>query len=305
MKRLRFIVSLTTDDNDYQREQAISAEDAAGRLGVDLEIVYAKNDAITQSQQLLKVVQGPIERRPDAIIFEPVGTGLPQVARVATAAGVGWVVLNREVDYIGELRHKCHAPVFTLTSDHEEVGRIQGRQIAALAASSGYVLYIQGPAASTAAQQRTDGMMQTKPANVQVRMLKAQWTEESAQKAVSSWLRLSTSREVPISVIAAQDDSMALGARKAFQQEAPVADRDRWLSLPFIGCDGLPATGQTWVEQRLLAATIFVPPNAGQALEMAVDALRNGSQPPERTLTTPSSFPALSQLTAKGHRAGM
>jgi ABC-type sugar transport system substrate-binding protein len=305
MNRLKFIVSLTTDDNDYQVEQAASAQQTADRLGVDLQIIYAGNDAITQSQQLLKILQGPVDTRPSGIIFEPVGTGLPQVARVAASAGISWVVLNRDVDYIGELRRNCRAPIFAVTSDHEEIGRIQGKQIAALAPAGGYILYIQGPAGSTAAQQRTDGMIQTKPTNVQVRMLKAQWTEESAYKAISSWLKLSTSREVPISVIAAQDDAMAIGARKALEHEAPVADRDRWLSLPFTGCDGMPGTGQKWVRDGLIAATVVVPANTGQALEMAVQAIRAGSQPPERTMTVPSSLPAISQLSpARAKHAG-
>lgn len=305
MKRLRFVVSLTTDDNDYQIEQAASAKQAADRLGVDFEIVYANNDAINQSQQLLKIIQGPTDGRPDGIIFEPVGTGLPQVAKAAVSAGMAWVVLNRDVDYITDLRRSCRAPIFAVTSDHEEIGRIQGRQIAALIPSGGFILYIQGPAGSTAAQQRTDGMIQTKPANVQARMLKAQWTEDSAYKAVSSWLRLSTSREVPIGVIVAQDDTMAIGARKAFEQEAPIPDRDRWLRLPFTGCDGMPDTGQKWVRDGLLAATVIAPANSGQALEMVVQAIRTGSQVPERTLTVPSSFPPISQLgSAKSKYAG-
>jgi ribose transport system substrate-binding protein len=296
MKKLRFVVSLTTDDNDYQMDQAKSVLQTADRLGVDIDVIYANNDAIMQSQQLLKVLQGPVEGRPDGLIFEPVGTGLPQVARVAVSAGVAWVVLNREVDYLADLRRNCRAPVFAVSSDHEEIGRIQGRQIAALMPSGGFILYIQGPAGSTAAQQRTDGMIQTKSANVQARMLKAQWTDESAYKAVSSWLRLSTSREVPIGIIACQNDAMAIGARKAFEHEAPIADRDRWLKLPFTGCDGMPATGQKWVRDGLLAATVVVPANAGQALEMAVQAIRTGSQPPERTMTVPVSFPPISQL---------
>ena len=31
---------------------------------------------------------------------------------------------------------------------------------------------------------------------------------------------------------------MALGARKAFQEITNEAERSRWLSLPFTGCDG-------------------------------------------------------------------
>ena len=68
MKKLNFLVSLTTNDNDYQIEQAAAAEEAARRLGADIQIVYADNDAITQSQQLLKIIQSP-GARPDAIVF--------------------------------------------------------------------------------------------------------------------------------------------------------------------------------------------------------------------------------------------
>ena len=38
-------------------EQAAAAQEAANRLGVELEIIYAENDAILQSQQLLKIIQ--------------------------------------------------------------------------------------------------------------------------------------------------------------------------------------------------------------------------------------------------------
>src|ERR1051325_6342851 len=133
MKKLRFVLSLTTNDNDYQMEQAACAEDAARKLNVDLEILYADNDAILQSQQLLKIIQSNSDSHPDGIIFEPVGgTAMPQVAKAAAAAGIGWGVLNREVDYIPELRRNYRVPIFSISSDHEEIGRIQGKQLAAL-----------------------------------------------------------------------------------------------------------------------------------------------------------------------------
>jgi ABC-type sugar transport system substrate-binding protein len=299
MSKPKVLVSLTTNDNDYQREQAASAEEAAKRAGVEIQIIYAENDAINQSQQLLKAIQSPAGIRPDAVLFEPVGTGLPQVAKAAVAAGIGWVILNREVDYVNELRRTAKAPVFGVTTDHTEVGRIQGRQIGALLPQGGSVLYIQGPSGSDAAQQRTNGMYETKPDNVQVRAMKAQWTESSAYQAVSSWLRLSTSRDLTFGVISAQDDSMAVGARKAFQEQMAGANRDKWLALPFIGCDGMPDTGQLWVREGSLAATVIVPANAGQALEMLALALTKGTQPPERTLTVPRSYPAVEALSRK------
>jgi len=299
MKKLKVVLSLTNNDNDYQLEQAAAASEAAARLDIDLEIISAENDAIVQSQQLLKLIQSGSQTTPDGIIFEPAGgTALPQVARAAGVAGIGWVVLNREVEYLRELRQSYHIPAFAVSSDHQEVGRIQGRQLAALLPRGGSVLYIQGPSDSLAAKQRTNGMYETKPAEIQIKLMKGQWTESSAYRTVSSWLRLSTSLQTPIDVIAAQDDSMALGARKAFQELPAGAARDLWLNLPYLGCDGLPKSGQTWVQKGLLAATIYIPANAGKAVDMLVQALRSGSIPREQTLTIPISIPAVESLAS-------
>src|SRR5262249_35332172 len=204
--------------------------------------------------------------------------------------------LNRDAEYISELRKTHRVPIFAITSNHEEIGRIQGRQFAALLPKGGTVLYVQGPSESSAAKQRTMGMYESKPADVQVRPIKGQWTEASAYRAVSSWLRLSTSQQAQINVVAAQDDAMAVGARKAFQDMPDNASRDRWLSLPFTGCDGLPKTGQAWVRSGLLAATVIVPANSGQALDMLVKAINSGTMPPERTMTVPASCPSLDAL---------
>jgi ribose transport system substrate-binding protein len=89
---------------------------------------------------------------------------------------------------------------------------------------------------------------------------------------------------------------MAIGARKAFQELPSEVERERWLSLPFLGCDGLPNTGQSWVRSRLLTATIFIPPNSGQAMEMLVDALQHGKPQPERALTSAVSIPPLESM---------
>jgi len=297
MPKLRFLVSLTTNDNDYQIEQARAAESAGRKFGVDVQILYAENDAINQSTQILKAVQAAPDVRPDAIVFEPVGgTALPQVARAAVGSGIGWVVLNRDANYVGQLRKVGGAPVFSVSSDHMEIGRIQGRQCTALLPTGGAVLYIQGPSENSAAKERTQGMQEVKPANIHLIMLKGQWTEESSQRAVRSWLKLSTSQKATVDLIAAQDDSMAMGARKAFEELPSESERERWMSRPFLGCDGLPNTGQAWVRSGFLTATIFVPPNTGQAIEVLVDALQNGRTPPERALTSAVSVPPLETL---------
>jgi len=194
---------------------------------------------------------------------------------------------------------QASARIFAVSSDHFEIGRIQGRQFAALLPGGGSVLYIEGPSQSSSAQERKSGMLETKPSNIQVRMLKARWTEESALRAVRSWLKMATSQSASINLVTEQDDSMAMGARKAFQEITNEAERSRWLSLPFTGCDGQPATGQAWVREKWLTATIHIPPLTGQAMEILAKAIQDGTQPPEHAFTTSFSIPPFESLVPR------
>ena len=298
MKKLRFVVSLP-NDNSYQREQAASAKETALRLGAEVQILQSGNDAVTQSQQVLETIQADSASRPDAILLEPLTmTGLGRAAEAAVAAGIGWVVLNSDVDYLDRLRSGFNVPIFGVTRDHPEIGRIQGRQFGALLPGGGTVLYVQGPANNSAALQRTAGMESAKPANIQIKALRSNWEEVSAQQAVSAWLRLSTNRAISIGVVGCQYDGIARGARRAFEELPAGPERERWLRLPFTGVDGLLAEGKAWVDQGILAATVVSLTTTQVALQMLVQAFRNGERQPVRTLIDLASYPALEKLSA-------
>jgi ribose transport system substrate-binding protein len=286
MKKLNLAVSLVTDGNDYQREQARDAKQAAERLGADVQIIYADNDAIQQSQQLLNLIQAPPASRPDAIICHPVGTGLQQVAQAAVSAGIGWAIVNRNVDYLSSLRASSKMAIFCIAIDQQETGRIQARQMAALLPQGGMVLYIQGSSGNYSAEERTKGAQAAKPANVQLRMMRGRFTEESGYEVVKSWMRLSTSRQTQIDLVCAQNDNMALGARRAFEEEG-----GRWATLPFIGCDATGESGRDRIRKRILAASIALPLTAGLAVETFARAYQTGTPPPEYTVLKPASFP--------------
>jgi ribose transport system substrate-binding protein len=298
VRRLRFLVSLITKDNDFQIQQAASAETAARELGIDLEILYADGDTITQSTQILKTIQAHQTLRPDGIIVEPAGgTGLPQVARAAIEAGVAWGLVNREAEYVLELRRGSKMPIFVVTSDHVEIGRIQARQLSALLPDGGAILYILGPTESATVKDRKAGFEAVCPKNLRVTLLRGKWTEESGYRSVTTWLKLGGSTKAGIVAVAAQNDAMAIGARKAFEELSTEQERAKWLSLPFIGSDGLPKTGQAWVRSGLLAATVVTPPMAGQAVQLMANALRTCASVPERTVTLLESYPPLAKLT--------
>ena len=95
---------------------------------------------------------------------------------------------------------------------------------------------------------------------------------------------------------------MAMGARKAFE-ESFGKQRGQWEKIPFLGCDGLPKTGQEWVRRGLLTATIYVPANADQAIELMMRSIESGIQPPDQTFTPSKSIPELDSLLKQALRA--
>jgi len=294
MKPLNVLVSLITEDNDFQMEQAASAKDAAARLGAQVQIVYAGNDAVNQNQQVFLAIQRASEK-PDAILVEAVGTGMAQAASAAVSAGIGWAIVNREVDYISRLRRDAKVPIFSILTDNAEVGRIQAAQLKAMA-TNGCVLYIEGPSGNGVAQARTSGMRSGLLSGITLKALKGDWTELSGYHAAKSWLSLSTSRQMKLGAVACQNDAMAIGARRAFDEVQDAEARREWLKVPFIGCDGVSRSGQEWVRRGLLRATVVTPAIMGQGVEIMINAIRAGNQPAEITTSRVVSLPSLEAL---------
>ena len=294
MKKLRILLSLITEENDYQREQAAAAMTAARKLDVDLQVVYANGEAIAQTRQLLAAINSATDR-PDAIVVHPAGTAMLQVAKTASQKNIGWVVVNRGVDNLLPAAERSAAPMACLELDQMEVGRIQGRQFAALMPSGGKLFYIEGPG-TEAVKQRRAGMQETLPANIQVEAARAKWTEDSGAHVMSVRLKIKGDRAPDVQVVGCQNDTMAIGARKAAEALPAGPIRDQWLKVAFTGCDGLPATGQKWVQRGLLAATVIASPLAGLAVEHVARALASGQPMPEHTLARPASYPALASV---------
>jgi len=298
MKKPKVLLALITRDNDYQREQASVAEATARRLGIGLQVVYADNDAIAQTRQILATIQAAASDRPDAVIVEPVGTGMLGVATAAADNGIGWIVLNREVDYLVPLRQGSSVPIGSVVCDNAEVGRLQGRQFAALLPSGGTVLYVEGPATDVVEQRRA-GLDETLPPNITIQSLRGKWTEESGFRVVAARLRWHGSQPPNFGVIGCQNDAMAMGARRAVEALTATQQREQWLKIPFTGVDGVPTSGQVWVQKGQLAATVVTPALTGIALELLAKAMASGTPMPERTLADVTSLPPIEALRGR------
>ncbi len=280
--------------------QAEDARATASRSGFDVEVVFAENSAILQIQQLYKVIHAPAEQRPEAIVVETVvGEGLERVARAAARAGVGWVLVNRKVSYLAALRAEYPSlPIAAVSTDQEEIGRIQARQFLALVPSGrGLVLYVQGPPDTSAAQDRLRGAESGLAAtSMELKVIDGLWTESSGQDAVGRWLRLKSSEGLLPAIVGCQNDAMAVGARYAL---ASMADRPELARVPLTGSDGLRDGGQRLVAAGTLAATVITPSNTGPAVDLVANALRTKLAPPAEVLLRPSSFPPEADLARR------
>lgn len=285
----RVVVSLTSDEQEYQALQAEEAREAGRRTGVDVLVLFAEDNAVRQIQQLFRFVHAAESERPLALLVHTrAPDGLARVAQSAARAGIGWMLLNRTAPYLQAVRREHPAlPVGAVTTDHAEIGRIHARQLEALQPGGAHVLYVQGPADAPAAKLRLEGLeaaLRGRP--YEVKVVNGEWTAASAGKAIAGWLRLRTSELFEPSVVVCQNDLMARGAREALESLRP-----EWARLPFLGCDGLPGGGRREVDEGRLAGTVTIPSCAGPALDLVVRWARSGVVPPAETVLEPTAYP--------------
>jgi ribose transport system substrate-binding protein len=294
----RIAAAFMSQEQEYQVLMGEATRKAAREHGFDIDVFFAGNTAIDQVQQLTALLRAPAELRPAAIVIETVtGEGLERIARQAAEAGIAWFLINRRVPYIDQLRREFpRIPICSVSTDHLEIGRIQGRQLQTLLAESGTVLYLQGRADTNAARERLAGTREVLGDTVSLRVYVGEWTHAGGRRVAEGWLRAQTGASSRPLAVAAQNDLMAKGAREAFLELRP-----EWARIPFLGCDGLPQGGQRQVASRQLAATVVNPTDAGgRAVALFAGWLKSGTIPPAEILLRPESFPSMEDLALTG-----
>ena len=296
----KIVVALLNEDQEFQQLQAQDAREAARRLGLELEVHFAQGHAVVQIQQLFKHIHAPEAERPLALVVEPAASeGLERVARNAVKAGVGWVLINSSAPYLDALR--SDAPGAAARNGRQrpdgdrpdpgppgDAARGQARA-GAMRPGAGGIVDESGPLPGAQGDARAEH---------ELRSLNGDWTEAGAERAVGSWLRLKTAESFRPDVVASQNDSMALGSKKALVKQHPD-----WGGVPLLGCDGLPQGGQKLVGQGQLAATIVTQSNTGPAIELLQRWLAEKKELPREVLIPPRSFPEVEKLTPRGPSA--
>ena len=114
---------------------------------------------------------------------------------------------------------------------------------------------------------------------------------------MKDWMQAFQGRGFPKCMVGAQNDAMAIGARRAFEAAAKGHSEDAH-DVRFTGCDGSPSFGRRLVNEGVLTATVVIPPTTGRAVSEVASMLGGGPRPPADVTLEVFSFPELSTLNA-------
>jgi ABC-type sugar transport system substrate-binding protein len=289
-------------DNDYQQALRDDCLAAAKRHGFSVRVFSGVDNSSTQVEQIHACLREPKEQRPTLFLVAPVReAALLSTAYAAARVGVGWVLLGRWSGYMADLREEFpRLPIFSVSADQREIGRIQGKQFRALLPDGGELVYIRGPLGTSSAIRRFEGVQEAlQDAPIKLYALSSDWTLEGGAQAMNDWLRVFRWKDFPKFVVGAQNDTMIMGARSALAAAVSTRSDASLRQVAFTGCDGTPRYGQRLVLEGTLRATVIMPPTSGRAVdELAAMLVEGRPRPGAEIVLNPGSFPDLRALTA-------
>ncbi|MEV8538841.1 substrate-binding domain-containing protein [Streptomyces sp. NPDC051572] len=246
-------LSLSTLNNPFFVQIRSGAQAEAKKLGLDLTVTDAQNDASQQANQL----QNFTSSNYGAIIVNPVDSdAASNSVKAADKAKIPVIAVDRGVN---------KAAVDTLVaSDNIVGGELAAKTIATKLGGSGKIVILQGQAGTSAARERAEGFAKGLKAYPGIQVVAQQPADFDRTKGLDVMSNLLQAHPDVQGVIAANDE-MALGAIKALGSKAGT-------SVPVVGFDGTP-DGLTAVKQGTLYASVAQQPS--QLGKIAVDnALR-------------------------------
>jgi ribose transport system permease protein len=246
-------LSLSTLNNPFFVQIRAGALAEAKKLGVDLTVTDAQNDASQQANQLQNFTSSGL----GAIIVNPVDSdAASNSVKAADKAKIPVIAVDRVVN---------NAKTATLVaSDNVAGGELAAKSIAEKLGGKGKIVILQGQAGTSAARERAQGFANGLKAYPGIQVVAQQPADFDRTKGLDVMSNLLQAHPDVQGVIAANDE-MALGAIKALGSKAGK-------SVSVVGFDGTP-DGLKAVEGGTLYASVAQQPS--QLGKIAVDnALR-------------------------------
>ncbi|MFJ1736342.1 substrate-binding domain-containing protein [Streptomyces sp. NPDC088254] len=260
-------LALSTLNNPFFVQIQSGAKAEAKKLGVDLTVTDAQNDASQQANQLQNFTSSGV----DSIIVNPVDSDAagPSV-RSAGKADIPVIAVDRGVN-----KATTEALV---ASDNVAGGELAAKTVAEKLGGSGKIVILQGQAGTSAARERAEGFAKGLKAFPGIQLLAQQPADFDRTKGLDVMSNLLQAHPDVQGVIAANDE-MALGAIKALGAKAGT-------SVQVVGFDGTPDGLKAVEEGTLYASVAQQPSQLGRiAVDNALKALRG--EKVEQTVKVP------------------
>ncbi len=250
----------------------------AEELSSKLELIVLDADDKTENQ--VQHIKTFISKRVDAILISPKeASGCSKVIREAVEAGIPVIVLDRDITY------KQYSAF--IGADNKMIGRAAGEYAVQLLGgpgnAKGKIYEICGSLASTPGQERRDGfheIVDGEPGIITLGGLDGDWKLDRGKAIAQDALQI----HKDIDIIYAHNDPMAYGAYQAARELGLEED------IKFLGIDGLPNEGCSWVKSGILTATFLYPTPGEEGLKIALDILEGRRQTiPGEKITLPTA----------------
>jgi ABC-type sugar transport system substrate-binding protein len=286
------------NEGEYQELVWDDCQRAAYRHGFPVRSFWAENDSQKQSKQIHACLAEREDLRPNVVMVSPVReVALSSTAYAAAGLGIGWVFLLGWNSYVADLHKEfSKLPIFAVTVDQHEIGRIQGQQFRALLPKGGKLVYIRGPLGTSYAMRRFGGVQEVlRDSAIELVPLNGDWSLRGGRRAMGEWLAAQKVGAFDF-VLAAQNDAMAMGARQALEELARTSTSLSLERVRICGCDGTPSYGRRLVKEQRLTSTVVMPSGADRAVDEIAAMLAGGPRPPAQIPLPPASFPELAGL---------
>lgn len=268
----RLHIAVSQCSNDDWREQLNEEIRREIMLHNEAEVeICSADDSIAKQ---IADIERFIADKVDIIIVAPIeAKALTPVIKKAYDGGIPVILFDREVE--GE------AYTAYLGSDNALIGANAASWLIANRPGGGKVMELIGLEGSTPAIQRHEGFagrLAGQPGFEIAATAHGDWTGERGYELADSILSL----RPDIDVIFAQNDRMAIAARKA-------ADRHGLKNMVIIGVDAVPQTGIKAVTEGVIDATFLYPTGGKQLIDIAFAILEG--RPYERETVLYSANP--------------
>ncbi|GGZ73518.1 ABC transporter permease/substrate-binding protein [Streptomyces bluensis] len=260
-------LSLSTLNNPFFVQIRKGAQEEARKLGADLTVTDAQNDASQQANQLQNFTSEGV----GSIIVNPVDSDAagPSV-RAANKAAIPVVGVDRGVN-------KANTAAL-VASDNVEGGKLGAKALAEKLGGKGKIVILQGLAGTSASRERGAGFAEGLKAYPGIEVVARQPADFDRTKGLDVMTNLLQAHP-DVDGVFAENDEMALGAIKALGSKAGK-------SVAVIGFDGTPDGLKAVKDGALYASVAQQPTELGRiAVQNALKAAEG--EKVEKTVKVP------------------